>query len=697
MAAQETITLSDSILPSTKGCEQDPLKLVNRLTEGKKTDKEKFDVIFTWVVKNIRYDYYTYHAPTGATVARVDQILKRKTGICIDYAFLMDTLCRLAGLQNVSVYGYAKDDLFDVNDSLYMDNHAWNAVKLNNYWYLYDVTWSSGGYKWELKRFSKRLVKWREKVLAKRKARNITFKTARPAECDTSRHTWTATVYTLSWKDRMLLKLLYKLRIKKRLVFKKVRHPDYYLSNPEVFAITHFPDNPYWSLTSTRKHIREFETDSAYYYLCDSVYAKQERTGRHCSDCDSYFSLDAMSRQRQMKANSFAFNRRNRFVTWECNYNIADLFYRKSIPETDSLTKVSLIDSSMMYLSSSKNDLYQSILDVSTECYLQKAKNMHKDFILYDDNRKHLNFMHNTIRATEDKTHGMNYFARQCEAAERKYRYKKKRLLTICGDARPSSGNIKTRERIADLEAALKIMISRSDSLNLVIVNMMAGYNNSLAALSAGIWKKLRYQDSLATPFYKGYYYRWLYLLDDYKKIMVEERQKISRFESLFVSGLEQDIFIPSDSCAGMGFRILRLIDQRNDLITGSAGIMADLTKAGAIKPDSLHCFFMLNKGRIQENICMISGGSSKLEAVISGYKAFVKAEKVIEAAIRAENRGETERYKIINKQITWRQRKFKSVPMHNLRVTSKKKNFVQRYKRAYLKSLRLERKKSKK
>jgi transglutaminase/protease-like cytokinesis protein 3 len=253
LCSQTNYVLSDSILPNTKGSERNPLSLVTKLIENKKTDKEKFDMIFTWVTKNIQYDYYTYLAPTGSALPQLDRILKYKAGICMDYAYLMDTLCELAGIRNVSIYGYAKDDLFDVRDSIYMDNHAWNAVKLDNYWYVYDVTWSSGEYKWGYKKFSVRIINWRKKILARVKQKVVTFKSAFKTECDSGEGTCRKVIYTLSRKDRFLLKILSKFKLKKRRVFTKVARPDYYLSNPEVFAITHFPDNPYWSLVATQK------------------------------------------------------------------------------------------------------------------------------------------------------------------------------------------------------------------------------------------------------------------------------------------------------------------------------------------------------------------------------------------------------------------------------------------------------------
>src|SRR4051812_35328376 len=63
-------------------------------------------------------------------------------------------------IKNVLVPGYAKDHLDDVHDSAFIDNHAWNAVKLDGLWYLYDVTWSTGIPTFTMNRFNR----WKSKL-----------------------------------------------------------------------------------------------------------------------------------------------------------------------------------------------------------------------------------------------------------------------------------------------------------------------------------------------------------------------------------------------------------------------------------------------------------------------------------------------------------------------------------------------------
>ena len=692
--AQEPIILSDSILPSTKGYEQDPILLVNKLTKGKDTDKEKFDAIFTWVTKNISYDYYSYLAPKGASMPDIKKILKYKVGICIDYAFLMDTLCELAGIQSVSVYGYAKDDLFDVNDSIYMDNHAWNAVKLNNLWYVYDVTWSSGVYKWEYTKFSKRVVRWENKIFSKSKLKTLSFQLKSEDGCFNNNDVLVQTYYHLSCINRFLLKLLGKVKLKTRHVFIKVARPDFYLSNPEVFAVTHFPDNPYWSLTSSKESIREFETDSAYYHLNDSLYIKQIRYGRPCSDCDTYFTLEEMDKQKQIKKNGFNFNKRNRFITWLSNYNIAELFYNKSLPETDSLTKVSLIDSTLTYYANAKNDLYQCISNVETSYNLQETKNKTKDNILYLQNRVHLDFMRSITNTTHESTRKIDYFSKQPPSRVREFKRKKKRLSLIYGDINVKTRNFKSKEKIKELEDKTKSINRSIDTITLELNKLQNNYYALIDLVSNNIWKKIKDNDSLNVPFKKGTNYRYLYLMDNYKKPIVEERKRIDSLKNQYKSNLINDIFTPSDSCADLGFRIIHLIEKRNNFLLEAAKLNKILVAEGFFKEDSVKLYEQLALKKMQENICWISGGTSKLNSVISGYKKLVEKVIEIESAIKRESKVEFGRYNYISKEINRRKRKFRSVPFHNLKITNKRNNLVQKYKRTYLSYLKKERQK---
>jgi hypothetical protein len=446
-----------------------------------------------------------------------------------------------------------------------------------------------------------------------------------------------------------------------------------------------------------KKNIRTFEFDSAYYHLNDSVYIKQVRQARTCIDCDNYFSLDEMNKQKQMKQNSFAYNKRNRFITWLSNYNIANLFYNNGILAEDSLTKVSMLDSSLIYFANSKNDLYQCLSNVRTESELQKTKNRNKDLLLYNENTRHLDFMHSIIKTSYEKTRKMDYFSKQTKPNVRKLIRQKGKLLNASSKIKTKAHHFNPKKKIEELHLKLTTQLKQSDSLNNLINSLITSYNKQVSVLSDNIWKKIRSQDSLVYPYNTGSSYRWFYLLDNYKKPIVELRKKIKGYEDQYIGNLETEVFSLSDSIADKGTMMFKLIEKRNAVYIETTNTLNELVTEEVIKRDSLYRYAIKHTAKIQEIICWLAGGSSKLKSVVEGYKILVKSEKRIENAIKSESKAEFARHTYISKEITRRKRKFISVPMHNLKVTSKQKNMVAKYKRVYLKRLKDERRKANK
>ena len=136
-------------------------ELVRNLTDGLETDVERFRAIYLWTCQNIKNDYGLY-AKNKRKRERFSEdtlkleawnekfkkkifktLLKRKRTICTGYAYMVASLCQLVNIKCVIVNGFAKPSSGNSED-LKDPNHSWNAVKLNNKWYLCDPTWASG-------------------------------------------------------------------------------------------------------------------------------------------------------------------------------------------------------------------------------------------------------------------------------------------------------------------------------------------------------------------------------------------------------------------------------------------------------------------------------------------------------------------------------------------------------------------------
>lgn len=117
-------------------------RLANLLSRRATTDAEKARIAYAWITHNIRYDVQAFLDKTYTLVSAED-VLKTRQAVCSGYAVLYEALTRAMGLETVIIIGHAKGSeygLEDTNDA----NHAWNATKINDSWYLVDPTWGAG-------------------------------------------------------------------------------------------------------------------------------------------------------------------------------------------------------------------------------------------------------------------------------------------------------------------------------------------------------------------------------------------------------------------------------------------------------------------------------------------------------------------------------------------------------------------------
>ena len=155
-------TKPDSVAAVYKGHSLDNLYLLSyKLTGPFSTDIEKFRTNYKWVCDNIENDYYLYELNKrkreklkGDEAALADwnndlsdrlfkKLLREKKTVCTGYAYLVKELSFYAGIPCEIVDGYGKT-LLTKTGGPGGPNHSWNAVKLNDKWYLCDPTWSSG-------------------------------------------------------------------------------------------------------------------------------------------------------------------------------------------------------------------------------------------------------------------------------------------------------------------------------------------------------------------------------------------------------------------------------------------------------------------------------------------------------------------------------------------------------------------------
>ena len=135
--------------------------LSDKLTQPFPAEVDKFRAIYRWVCNNIDNDYELYARNKAGRERLRDKpealrqwnqrlnpqffqtLLREHKTMCTGYAYLVKELAFHAGLTCRIVDGYGRTVGSNVGGSG-IPNHSWNAVQLDNQWYLCDATWSSG-------------------------------------------------------------------------------------------------------------------------------------------------------------------------------------------------------------------------------------------------------------------------------------------------------------------------------------------------------------------------------------------------------------------------------------------------------------------------------------------------------------------------------------------------------------------------
>jgi hypothetical protein len=106
-------------------------------------DWERARAVYIWLTENIAYDTASYFSGRAA-VTDAAGVFRSGKSVCQGYAELFVSLAEGLGLEAVMISGYAKGYGYSEDRILYRTNHAWNGVRINGEWHLFDATWGAG-------------------------------------------------------------------------------------------------------------------------------------------------------------------------------------------------------------------------------------------------------------------------------------------------------------------------------------------------------------------------------------------------------------------------------------------------------------------------------------------------------------------------------------------------------------------------
>lgn len=109
----------------TAGCQT--VAKGEELAASASSDLEVVANVYNYIINNISYDYNKANTVQSGYTSNVDDILNKKTGICLDYSAVMASMLRSQGIPTRLEVGYAADAY-----------HAWIST------YIKDVGWVNG-------------------------------------------------------------------------------------------------------------------------------------------------------------------------------------------------------------------------------------------------------------------------------------------------------------------------------------------------------------------------------------------------------------------------------------------------------------------------------------------------------------------------------------------------------------------------
>jgi hypothetical protein len=564
----------------------------------------------------------------------------------------MDTLCSLAGISNVTVYGYAKDEFFDVNDTIYVHNHAWSAVKLDGLWYVYDATWSKGKTEYELTAMAKWLIRWFDKHPEKLKKKKIPNKWRWKMKTICGEESGPTFYYKQRFFNRLLRNRMARIPIRSEKVFKRGITKDYYLSEPTVFGITHVPDNPIWNLGDTRT-FRELEKDSAFYYFTDSVLKSQTRQGFECAECDSYAQLSRKEQWKDINTRSLAFNKHNHFIGSLCENQLGNINWRQAFVEKDSLTQMQFLDSAISSYSNAYYSLRKSKNDMKLLVNMHKAKNKHKMSLLLTENKGHSVFMSQKISLTLKHTRTYNILMSQGSAYAHTYLKKASRTkrfkITIKTDKLkpyPEKTVIAIRKDLDKKEQEL-------DTLSNAVRIKKQAFDSLMLGVSLNIWQHVNYHDSISTPFITSINWRRR-MKDNYKKVIVDARKVIPEYKNRYAESLETTVYKPSAEAFELFKNITLLIKAKTKLENECLQYKRELLRAKEVGYEELKQYKEDIIKDSEFDFCWIAGNAPKLSTTWLGLKYLKHKQNGVADLIIAENDIERHRYYEINRGVQY-------------------------------------------
>jgi transglutaminase/protease-like cytokinesis protein 3 len=135
--SKNELNLSSSQILNAKNLEE----LAGIALKKSNNKQEQLEILLNWTYYNISGDSDRFF--NGGEPQNLEETIKKKKGLCVEYTLIFNEYCKLLNLKSLKIDGYVKPFNFQENDKLERENHAWNAVYIDQKWFLCDLFWAT--------------------------------------------------------------------------------------------------------------------------------------------------------------------------------------------------------------------------------------------------------------------------------------------------------------------------------------------------------------------------------------------------------------------------------------------------------------------------------------------------------------------------------------------------------------------------
>jgi Transglutaminase-like superfamily len=345
------------------------LPLAQNITLNARNDSDKVVAIYQWMFKNLDYDYQSLinerkGTPDPDSFQQPAVAIRRKTAVCDGYSRIFRDLCLLNNVYSTVIVGYTTfNELTDSAQVL----HAWNSVRVNNNWYLMDISWEDAELDFQKNKAlsipnpsKKPALSPRENLLRRlHRKRNYRLfdnlkQTGKDAEkiaaANLSGFVDSTALHTPNAASETAVSPIFA-----------PPAPSYLFVSPHVFRTDHLPKDPLWQLTDSVVSLQKF-----FFQQDPSVSPYFSTHFDHKNRLKELPKLDSLDQQRREFSRQFQFNPRDWIVVQNIAYDYMNRVHLafKTFNEKAGAEPVSVVE-------------LQQILS-NTALYLTQAEGFHR-------------------------------------------------------------------------------------------------------------------------------------------------------------------------------------------------------------------------------------------------------------------------------------------------------------------------------